>query len=202
MSKHKLRIFGPRAALVEVADNLEGSIELPQTRAKVFSLGVITHLGDGKIYIPGKKFGTYVPDVEEFHVAVGDTVMFQLPPMMAANMTYKLDDTGYLFLSQSDIIARLKSNVVSIENFEIVGRYVLCSRTRASRTSSGIILPDIVEDYNDDMNHFEVVQKGCLVDRCEVGDSVVVDRTRANPVSLSGSTFYFIDEFAVHGVIC
>jgi len=202
MLKHpKLTLFGPRVAIIEISDTLEGSIELPQTRHKVYSIGKVTHVGDGKVYLPGKKIGTYTPEIEQRYVEIDDIIMFQLPPQIVAAMTYQIGDKGYLFLHQSDALAKLTKPVCSLENFQIVGRYVLCTRERTSVTAGGIHLPDTVEDYNDDLNHFKVIQVGQQVTKCAVGDSLIVDRSKANPISLTGSQYFFIDEAWVHGVI-
>ena len=210
MSKPSLRIFGPRVAIIETEEELEGSIQLPQNRAKLTSIGLVTHLGDGKSYIPNKTIGTYALETEDIIVKEGDIVMYQMPMMMASGLTYEIGNKPYLFLLQSDIIAVLSKLSADINSFKIAGRYILCTRHRREKTRGGIVLPDVAEDFNDEMNKFSVIQVGSLVKKCKVGESVVVDRTRANEFQLLGSLtsgncdvqkYYFIDEQAVHGII-
>jgi co-chaperonin GroES (HSP10) len=158
-------------------------------------------VGDGRTFKTGLTADTHSLEKEDIFLKINDIVIFQLPPMMVASMTYQIGDKGYLFIHQADCIARLSNTKAAIENLEILGHFVLASRKRTRVTTGGILLPDVVEDFNDDMNHFHAIQVGGLVNKCKVGDKLILDRTRANKISLTGDEYFYVDQNAIHGVI-
>lgn len=172
----KLHLFNERVAVVEVKEELSGSILLPEHRLLVHQLGRVVATGDGK-YRSGKS--------ETIWVKEGDIVLYQLGGPQVNNSLFKLDGKPIRVFHQGDIIARLKKPKVNMENFEIVGNWVLLS---AQQEHLVILVPQAAAAPESFI--FTVVQKGAGVTvGVEVGDTVYPERGKCAPIELDGKVY-------------
>lgn len=186
-----LKPFGTRVAVKDVAEEFESEIILPSRRQLQYLIGEVVASSD--------QAKEWVKD--------GEIVLFQLPinpatgkPMQPA---ISIDGEDLQFLHYKDLIARLpKGNPkVTIDNFQVIGTWVLI-RAEFNKPSSLIQLPDSAqEQHHHDMFKFYLVQKGpqCKVDM-NVGEEVVVDANRCNPIEIDGKKFFYTYEDWIYGV--
>jgi co-chaperonin GroES (HSP10) len=183
-----LKLFGQRIALTEVKEELEGSILLPESRTRSFYIGRIIAVGDG-LEPDGK--------VKPMWVSAGDLVMFQLIGAQVTASQFIHESNKVRILHQGDVIARLKSNVVKMDNFEILGDWVLSKVEMQSGTT--LVVPDSARQP--DMFTFKLEQKGAGVEHdIQKGEEVYVERMRCNPVEIDRVTYAFCHKSDVHGV--
>lgn len=93
-----------------------------------------------------------------------------------------------------DLIGELSKNVLSSENFTVVGQWVLLEKF--VKSTGNIITPDNSNNQMSDTVGFKISQLGQPHDHLSVGDEVVVERSRCSAISLgfgSGSDLYYID---------
>jgi co-chaperonin GroES (HSP10) len=190
----KLRIFGERVAITELKEEYEGEILLPENRHVVHSLGEVVSVGDGK-------WSTGEP--KEMFLKEGDIVFYQCSGMVLFNNMFKVGDVPILIMHQGDIIARLTSRKVAIENFTVCGNFLLCEKTY--ERPSLIIIPDNAEQATKQEHsvvHYHVVQVGNTVKLpVEVGQEVTVHQGRANPLQLNGKEYVYVDQANINGII-
>ena len=117
-------------------------------------------------------------------VAVGDTVMFQINQVMENTQKFVLEGKSYMNLLQTELIGRLRGEDVSVENFEMLGDYVLLKHFFRKVDGSVIILPEeVMRQSAPDFIYFRVVLKGSTVDLpLEKGDEVVANLGRLTPL--------------------
>ena len=183
-----MKLFGQRIAITEVKEELEGSIILPETRAKSFYMGRVIAVGDGK-----EKDGT----TKTIWVKIGDLVMFQLIGTQDAASQFVHGGTKVRILHQGDAIARLNSTKVSLDNFEILGDWVLAKVD--VNTGTSLVLPDSARQP--DMFTFKVEQKGAGVEYdIQKGEEIYPERMRCNPVEIDRVAYAFCAKLDVYGV--
>jgi len=184
-----LKLFGQRIALIEVKEELEGSILLPESRTRSCYMGRVTVVGDGR-----DPDGTVKP----MWVSAGDLIMFQLIGAQAIASQFVHDDNKVRILHQGDAIARLKSNMIKLENFEILGDWVLSKVDM--QTGTTLVVPDSARQPN--MFTFKLEQKGAGVEHdIQKGEEIYVERMRCNPIEIDRVTYAFCHKNDVHGVV-
>lgn len=190
-----IQLFGERVLFEPVEEEIKGSILLPQKANKSYELGRVLQVGNGKVK---DKDG----NVKETPLCVkpGDIVWFQVNPMMAANCAVRFNGKTYLNVLQHDIIAKLKSTVVSIEDFEVLGYWVLLDSFEDKLPSSQILLPDTA---NTELRalRYVIKQKGVFAKDVEVGQEVVIEKRAAQLVSLNDEPYFYMDSRHVHGIV-
>jgi co-chaperonin GroES (HSP10) len=182
----KLHLFGERVFFEPVEEELTGSLALPERINKAYELGRVLLVGDGKVK---DKDG----NIKETKLVVkpGDIVWFQVIPQMAANCAVRIRGKTYLNVLQHDLIGRLKSTVVTLENFEILGHWVLLDSFE-DPTETKIIIPDTVNETHKALRYF-VRQKGEFATGYEVGDEVIIEKRAATLVAFNNVPYFYID---------
>jgi len=187
----KLNLFGDRISIIPVDESFEGKIEMPQTREKVHDLGQVIAVGNGKVNGSDK--------LREIFVKEGDLVLFQTNAMMVFNATTVIEGKSVLTLHQGDLIARLTSTVVKLENFNVIGKWILVEPF--SPRTSVIVTPENAPSAMLE-ERFKVTQRGNAVrDEIKVGDELILERSRCNRFDLNGEKFAYISDDSVYGVV-
>ena len=190
-----VKLFGDRVLFKQIDEDVLGSIVLPQKQNRQYELGEVLLTGDGKV----KDANGNVKEVPIL-VKKGDYIWFQVNPHMAVNNVIKLDGVTYLTILQHDMIARLKSPQVTLENFEILGVWVLLDTFEDKRPGSTIVLPDTVES-DARMLRYRIKQKGSQVTCCEIGDEVIIEKRAAQLVAINNQPFFYLDSRFIYGII-
>jgi co-chaperonin GroES (HSP10) len=185
MSFKKIKIEGPRVALVQLEEEVEGEIVVPQgfKPNSTFQLGKVVSVG---------------PDSP---VSEDDIVLFQYPDAFRVSTTYTFDGkTKIAILPAGDVIAKLSGMKVSKETFNIVGKWVLL-KIHVNKITS-LVLPDNVTPGIENFR-FTVEQIGNQVKDpyFQVGDEIVIQRNRASQVFVGDSEYAFCDIDNVWGVV-
>jgi co-chaperonin GroES (HSP10) len=192
----KIQLFGERVLFEPVEEELKGSIVLPEKANKNYELGRVLLIGNGKT----KGADGSIKEVP-IHVQPGDIVWFQINPMMAANSAVRFKGKTYLQVLQHDLIGKLKSTTVSLENFSILGHWILIDTFEDRIPGSQIHLPDTVQDQSVRMLRYFVVQKGENVKDFEIGDEVIIEKRAAQLVAFNDEPYFYLDSRHVHGVV-
>jgi co-chaperonin GroES (HSP10) len=137
--------------------------------------GKVVAVGDGKL-----KDGKIVAPL----VKIGDTVMFQINQIMEATQKYMIDGKSYMNLLQSELIGKLTSEDITMDNFEVLGDYLMLKHFFRQPEGSQIIVPDnIIKQSAPSFIYFKVLKKGINVDTpVEVGDEVICNLGRLTPL--------------------
>lgn len=182
-----IKLFGERIACDPVAEEFEGTILTLESPNQQYFLAEVKAVSE-------KASGSY---------AVGDLVYFQTNAMMTFNNSIRVGEEFALVVHPNDVLAKLKSKVIKLENYVTTGRWVLM-RAETIKEDSGIILPDSMtaKDQNSSYIRFYVEQKGSdCADLYQVGDEIAPQRGKANPVEISGDRYFYVHEDFIHGVI-
>lgn len=188
MAKREIKqLFGNRVALEMVEEEYQGLLVPAPTAAKLHVISRVVALGDG---------------VKQ-DIKVGDILFWQTNAMIQKHCRYDLNGQALFILMTGDMVARLKSRVMDRSNFQILGDYFLCRRDVIQPKK--IILPDEVIEANqettvkfivDDMGDTALLdEKGVPTGKnIKLGDEVIVDRTKANPIQLGEESKVESDE--------
>ena len=133
-------------------------------------------------------------------VGAGDIVLWQNNGIIERNCRYFMDGVPIFVLFRSDLIARLANKMVKLDNFQVLGEW--CLVRRVVKQPNLIVLPEAVQESNQDLViKFILEQKGAEVTtEVELGDELIVDRTRSNPIKINKESFYYIHQSSVLGV--
>jgi co-chaperonin GroES (HSP10) len=184
-----LRLYAEKIAVKEVKEELQGSIVLPEHRHVKQELGEVLAVGDGK-YRTGEERPMFVKP--------GDIVMYQLGGPQMAAAAYKVGDQPLKIFHQGDAIARLKSNVVTLENFEILGNWVLM---KVEVEQSLIHVPE--KHATPEQFRFTVQQvgEGFAMPGIKIGSEVFAERAKCAPIEIDGITYVYTVQDFIHGVL-
>ena len=183
----KLHLLNEKIAVRQIEEQLEGSIVLPEHRLVKHELGVVVAVGNGE-YRTGEKKTMWVKE--------GDIVLYQLGAPQQNNALFKHDGKLIKIFHQGDVIARLKEPKVKIENFEIVGDWVLLS---VDVEQGIIIVPEKVAPSESFI--FKLFQKGAgfKLPGLEIGEEVMPERGRCAPIEIGEKTYVFTHQDFIHG---
>lgn len=189
--KTKFNLFGDRV-LVARAVTKQGSIIIPQSAGEeMHRLGRVVSTGNGKR--PGSK------DVE-MYVKEGDLVWFQTNAVMQSAQMYELEGEILMNLVQSEIIARVPTNEITYDNFDVLGDWLLVKPFMKQPPKAKILLPENVKQAM--AIYFRVEKMGHLVDLpVKKGDEVVLVHGRAQPFDLQREDYAYVHKSFVHGVV-
>jgi co-chaperonin GroES (HSP10) len=185
----KLHLLNEKIAVQEIREELQGSIALPEHRLIKHELGRVVAVGNGK-YRTGENKTMWVKE--------GDIVLYQLGAPQQNNALFKIDGKPLKVFHQGDVIARLSSPTVKMENFAIVGNWVLLS----VEVEQGVILvPEAIAPS--ETFKFRLLQKGAGFDLpgVEIGDEVLPERGRCAPIEIDGKTYVFTLQDFIHGTV-
>ena len=115
----KLVLFGEKVALHNLPEVVETTLELPENRSISFNIGEVLAVADG-VYRDGTKKTMWVSN--------GDYVMYMLDGEngpTTRNAKIKLNGELVHVIHQGDCIARLHGQKITLNEFEILGEYLL-----------------------------------------------------------------------------
>lgn len=184
-----LNLFAEKIAVTPVTEELEGSIIFPESRHIRFELGKVIATGNGH-YRTGEE--------RQMWVKTGDIIMFQLGGPQIANAVFKLDDKPIKIFHQGDAIARLKTNIVKVEDFEILGNWVLL---RPEVEKSLIVIPDKCAPPESFRFFVEQIGAGFAMGNIHIGDEVFPERGKCCPLEIDGKTYVYTLQDFLHGVL-
>ena len=186
MKREITKLFGNRVALQMVEEEYKGLIVPVPTADKLHVLSKVVALGD--------KAG---PDIK-----VHDILFWQTNAMIKKHCRYDLNGVATFILMTGDMVARLTSQLVTRENFHVIGDYLLLKR-EVIQPSKLIVLPDDVVETNQETTvRFLLEEKGSGVEAdVALGQEVIVDRTKANPIKLGNDPYYYIHKNFVLGTV-
>lgn len=189
--KTKFNLFGDRV-LVAKEVTKQGSIIIPQGAGQdMHRLGRVVSTGSGKR--PGAK------DVE-MYVKEGDLVWFQTNAIMQSHQMYELEGEILMNLMQSEIIARVGSNEITYDNFDVLGEWVLVKPFLKQPPKAKILLPEAAKQAM--AIYFRVEKMGHQVDLpIKKGDEVVLVHGRAQPFAIQREDYAYVHKSFVHGVV-
>jgi co-chaperonin GroES (HSP10) len=197
----KTKLFGDRVLFTPIEEELTGSIVLPEKANRSYELGRVLHVGDGIV----RNRYTNVSETRTPLVEVGDCIWFQIDRMMAANNTIRIDGKTYMHTLQADLLARIKRDKdkkvkVTLESFEILGKWCLMKTFEDKVPGSSILLPDTASD-NVRMLRYEVVQRGATVkDEVQIGTEVLIEKRAAQLVAINNEPYFYINSDHIVGV--
>ena len=192
----RLRPCGQRVVVKLVEDEVKtkNGVIIPSKRAESFNrLGKILAVGSG----------WYQGEQHSMYSRPGDICFFQLEQQQAGNTSYIDPEHGLIFfLHDLDMIARLTEPSFDLENFPVIGPWVLVKvETRNMYPNSKIVLPQ-VENTTSELQTYTVLQKGDGVKiDIKVGDEISLARSRCNPLYLDRQLYGWIEEKFIYGAI-
>ncbi len=180
------KLFGARVALEIVEEKYEGILTRPPT---VHNQHVLSR-------VIAKS-----PEVKP-KIEVGDILFWQTNAMIQQHCAFIFNKKPVIILLCGDMIAKVKDRQVKFENFTCVGDWCLVRRITI-QPSNLIVLPASAIDANEDKYvKWVLEQKGDTVDTdMGIGQEVIVDRTKANPIQLGEERFAYIHKNYVIGTV-
>lgn len=179
-----LNIFGDRVALRELQETFDTKIQVPERRNQSFAVGQVAFVGDGQ----------HKGETCEMYLKVGDIVWFQQTTMTSANTLHAIDGKPIFVLPQGDVLARLKSTTMSIDEFEILGMYALV-RPYIPKLKSQIVVPDNVQTQVSELTHYQLVQLGQqAAEHCKasIGKRVLLERMMVHHFTIDSVEYGFL----------
>ncbi len=211
-----IKLFGPRALLEYWKPSTQSRIVQPDAAGEkdVLRWGKVNVVGDGRMCfslrekLAGRGFSCEpVPPL----VQVGDRVCFEMTDIIKWTQVYKRwrDNKDMLQLLQTDLIGRLTGDTFSIQNFQILGDFVLV-KPELRGTGGNILLPPSVEK-SPEFVYYKVVQIGSTVELpIKIGQEIIINHGKVSPLVLLGTLAdggrvqeeygYVIKDY-VHGVV-
>lgn len=179
------KLFGDRVALTLTEEETTGLLVAAPNQMRMHVLSDVVAVGE---------------KCEE--IKPGDVVFWQNNGLIEANCRYMLNGKPIFVLLSGDMIARLSSKKVTLETFQVLGRWCLCRR-ETFQPSKTIIVPDSVADTSQEMVvKYFLQQKGSKVELdVNVGDEVIVERNRANHLQIEQQKFVYLLDTSVLGII-
>lgn len=174
---------------------LKGKIFLPPSRTKLYEIGEVVAVGRLD------SFGYKGEEKTTETYKEGDLVLFQLPLPVAGAVSHAIKGEHHVFLNVLDVVGRLASDVISLKDFKIAGRYVLLTQDVRTPTKL-IVLPDNAQEAQKEMMHYSVLQVGPDVTaELYKGQEVFPNRARINFINIESTEMVFIDQQFIEGVL-
>lgn len=185
------KIFGHRALLDHWKPATGNRIIQPDTAGNndVLRWGIVSDVGDGKFSfsmrdkLAGRGFDCKQPIPSL--VQPGDKVCFEINQTIMNTQVYRnwRSSKDHIHMLQTDLVGRLKGEEICIDNFEVLGDFVLVKPF--VKQNSIIVIPDEAAK-NVDFVYFKVVQKGSTVDiPIEIGQEIIVNLGCVNTLIMS-----------------
>lgn len=182
----KITTFGDRVAVEIIEEAKTGLIELPQSRFKMFMFG--------KVLASSAQSGSLV-------AKPGDQVFFQIAPTYMTDTV--VDEKKTVLVHSGDILGTVKTPTLDFGGLTAAGGWVFIEVFHTTKLTSGILLPDTAAPV--EAPKFKVVKTGPDVKNVKVGDEVVIDRARLNPITLAvkgkAEEFGYISHSFIAGLI-
>lgn len=187
MDKRQIsKLFGARVALDPVEEAYEGILVKAPTANSQHVMSRVIAKGD-----------EVKPDIQ-----VGDILFWQTNALIQQHCAFMFNKKPVFILLVGDMIAKVKDRKVKLENFQCIGDWCLVRRITV-QPSKLIVLPASAIDANEDKYvKWVLEQKGNTVETdMGVGQEVIVDRTRANPIQLGEERFCYIHKNYIIGTV-
>jgi len=182
--------FGDRVVLKAIEEKFDTEILLPQTRNIRHMLGKSVAISPN-----AGKAGFEVGAIYFFQVAMDPRTGAPLVPVHGGG------DDQVIVQHWRDLIAKLSRDVVSLETFNVVGQWILLE----PEAEQGLIVRPDNQPLDPAEVNFKVVQLGQPFEGLSVGDSVIVEKGRCNPIELKrdgkSNQYFYVDRQFVYGVI-
>jgi co-chaperonin GroES (HSP10) len=187
-----IKPFGEYIAITPVKEELQGTLEVPVRNDVAYDLAEIQAVGNGKVAEKPKvgveKNWYEVP----MYRKKGEIVVFRVPQAAIKSKTYSFhegSDEKTMLIHQGDIIGTISGKRVGIDTFKISGNNVLLEffETNVLAPGSKIEIPENARAQLTRLR-FKVLQIGELAfpdGEIKVGDEVMIDRMRAEPIMLA-----------------
>jgi co-chaperonin GroES (HSP10) len=127
-------------------------------------------------------------------------VIFQQNPLMVFNTAHRLNGNMVFVINQQDLIAKMTALVFKIENFQILGYWVLLEAFEDKDKDSVIVLPETVKKESRYLR-YKVVQVGAGVTKVKIGDEVVPETSRANYMAIDSQPYWFVAQADICGIV-
>lgn len=180
-------LFEERAAVVLAEETFDGMIVPAPTSEKMHIISKVVAVG-----------------AKSKLVKVDDIVQWQWNSVVGAHCRYDVGGERLFVLYEKDLIAKLSSTKISLDTFQIIGDWRLVERIAEDAPPSRIIVPSAVADtaLQHSMHH-RLVQTGVEdpLRPCKVGDILLVERHRANPLRIGGKDYYYLQSASILGIV-
>ena len=187
MKREIIKLFGNRVALKVVEEETKGILVPAPNAERMHVIARVVALGD---------------KVKQ-QINLGDILFWQTNDMIQAHARYQFaKDEPTFILMTGDMVARIRGYVVDRDSFQVIGDWCLIKRV-VVQPSEFIVLPETVVEANQDtVVQWILEQKGDTVDNdMGIGQEVIVDRTRCNPIQLGEERFGYIHKNYVLGTV-
>jgi len=189
MSKNKfnegqLILSKNKVALTKIDEKINTTLAIPQTYRKDFVLAVVEGYND----VSGISFG--------------DTVMFQIAgDYMEKNCTCYVNGEPVIIINKGDMLARLDSNIITLEGFNPLGKWVLL-RTEY-KNKSEILIPDAHKQHGDYVFYVEKIGTDCGSEDLglTIGDNVIPDNARVVIIKIDGNDYVLIHVSNIFAIV-
>jgi co-chaperonin GroES (HSP10) len=189
----KLTVFGDRVAVMDLEEENDTGIVLPENRQRQYCIGLVVAVGDGRVRGEAK--------VRHMWLKPGDVVFMQFNGMMIAHCGCQVEGVKVLVIPQGDVIATLDSERVHADTFHVTGAWVLC-RIEMPEKVGRIYLPDQSVFEAPGRPRYYVSQAGPAAEiDVKAGDEVKLDPGRANPFKLGANLMVYIDQGFIHAKV-
>ncbi len=183
------KIIGDKICIKNIEEEITGSIILPEKRSKIYAIGTVHKVGDGYRRALKQQIKMFLKE--------GDTVLYQINPMMATNNLYKRDNNEYLILMQSEFLFKLKEKSISIENIEVVGDWILLEAFQDVENT--LILPESYNTFELGLR-YKALQVGCNIDFIKEGQEVIPEKNRLGAIDINSKRYFYLDKQFVCGL--
>ncbi len=187
MKRNINKLFGSRVALRLLEEEYKGILVKAPSQEQLHVISEVTAVGD---------------KVKQ-DIKVGDILFWQTNSMIQAHNRYQFEKKNPTFiLLTGDMVAKLQGRVIDRSSFQVIGDWCLVKRI-VVQPSKLIIVPDNAVDTNQEtMVQWILEQKGDTVDNeMGIGQEVIIDRTRANPIQLGEERFAYIHKNFILGTV-
>ena len=186
MKREIKKLFGNRVALQLVEEEYKGLVVPVPTAEKLHVLSRVVAIGDKVTQ----------------NIKVNDILFWQTNAMIQKHCRYDLNGVATFVLLTGDMVARLTEREVTRDNFHVIGDFSLVRR-EVIQPSKRIFLPDEVIEANQETTvRYILEEKGEGVEGdFQVGDELIVDRTRANPIKLGEQLYCYVHKNFILGVV-
>jgi co-chaperonin GroES (HSP10) len=204
--KLNFKLFGDRVLLEKVAPK-QGTIYIPTIDDKTLSkFGRVVAHGDGQrlgvttLAYNGRYYETIHKPVK-IEVEVGDICWFETNAMAAGASCYDMGGSILVNVMHGELIAKVKSTDVSLEQFQVLGDWILVRPFLREDEKPSILIPQAVQDKAQPI-HFRVEKLGSTVDiPISPGDEVVMVHGRCRPIKIGNEDLGYVHKSEIHGTV-
>ena len=171
-----LKLFGERIAVKQAKEETESTIEI--VAESYTKMGEVFAIADGK-YNDGTQ--------KTMYVNVGDTILHSALP---TNTSFEFEGEKINIFHQSDAYAKVSGKRVTIEDFTILGDWVLLSSE--VKQKGEIVVPEKYAPLDEVMFYLEQKGDGChTLEGVEKGTQVYPEVGKLFPIFVGGLPYFY-----------